>query len=137
MGEFIDQVARTVAAGGSRREALKRIGGAVAGALLAGLLPKEAAAGPGDPCGGKCTAKQCCNVANGVASCVAKCPNTPGKNGQPQCCYDGVCATSCGGEQDLGCCDTVTGRCIDNGACPTDPNNPAIKGCCDRSKPLN
>ena len=95
MGEILDDIARTVAAGGSRRAALKKIGGSLAGLFLVGLLPKPAAAA--DPCGGKCSAKQCCNVANGVASCVAKCPSTTGKNPQPQCCYDGVCATSCGG----------------------------------------
>src|SRR5438046_6829690 len=42
MDRWLDDVARAVAGGMSRRQALRRIGGGIAGALLARLLPGDA-----------------------------------------------------------------------------------------------
>src|SRR6478672_649072 len=114
VAELLDQVARTLAAGGSRREALRKLGVLLAGAALAGLLPKQVQAAP--PCGGQCRANQCCN--NGT--CIAKCPFGT-------CCTGGSCEKSCPGDQ---CCDTVNGVCVANGKCPGPNNRP---GCCDRA----
>src|SRR5439155_12897123 len=39
MGEWIDEVARAMASGASRRVMLRRVGGGLAGAVLASLVP--------------------------------------------------------------------------------------------------
>src|SRR5437773_7453165 len=51
VGRFIDDVARAMASGATRRAALRRIGGGLAAVGLAFLLPKETEAAPSDPPG--------------------------------------------------------------------------------------
>lgn len=56
MGEWIDDVARAMAGGTSRRAMLRRVGGGVAAAMLASLIPATASAREGK--GGKGNTKQ-------------------------------------------------------------------------------
>src|SRR6476661_1283810 len=117
MGELLDEGARTIAAGASRRDVLKKLGGGLAAFVLAGLLPRGAAAQVVDPCGGRCLKTQCCNPLTG--RCVAKCPND-------RCCNrtTNVCDPDCPSGD---CCDSVTGKCGPLGKCPGANGRP---GCC-------
>jgi hypothetical protein len=90
MGMLFDDVARTLASEQSRRRALGRIGGLVAGAALAGLWPTRVGA---QTCSGTvCLAGQCCA-------------------GSTQCCGPGCCPSN------FQCCAGVAGRT--SGCCPS------------------
>src|SRR6478672_2974409 len=127
MGEVLDQVARTIAAGGSRRAVLKRIGGAVAGALLVslGLGAKPAAADGCRPCGS--SGAPCCGCCSGTtgSSCAAGTSNSLcGVNGQ-RCvvcpkntrCNGGACTCCPVDQPNCGIICTVGQPCTANGTC--------------------
>src|SRR4051812_5502291 len=63
MGAWIDQVARTLAAGQSRRQALRTLGAVTLGAVFSGVRPSEASADEDCKGTGKACKKneQCCS----------------------------------------------------------------------------
>jgi hypothetical protein len=127
MGEWIDSVARAVASGTSRRQALRRIGGGLAAMAVASLLGGETAqAKPacreeGHPCEGN---QECCS---GLV-CLQKGEAGPGnarRCGPPPCSpAGGACAAT------ADCCTGAT--CVGGACCPTNQvcKGPAGQICC-------
>ena len=128
MDHFLDQAARILASELPRRQALKRLGGLVAGGILATLgVPSAYAQGckgnqnltscPGNPsppfcvtngkcaCGTKkCNKNDTCCPGNGIPFCATK--------GKPTCCGTTSCKT------DETCCGSKC--CKSNQACSSD-----------------
>ena len=137
MEHWFDDLARTVAGGVSRRDALRRIGGGLAGGLLVALLPGPASAeqGGGNPGRGNDECAHFCNeafppgpqrgacksaAARGRGPCFECGPRAPA--GHPPlcgavCCPPGqvCCGGRCGPPPGPSCCcscyavDPVTG----------------------------
>jgi hypothetical protein len=100
-----DDLTRALARGTSRRQALKLLGGGLAGSLLAFLGVGEAAADDCKRNGKACKKnKQCCsgNCANGF--CAPLCPPCDACS----TCSGGTCVSSCGSGET---CDP-TGICV-------------------------
>jgi hypothetical protein len=130
MEHWLDDLAKTVAGGMSRRRALKALGGVLAGALAGGLVPRGAEAQSGCATTGKsCTHQKCCEG----LTCVG--PGT----GKFCCPKDLVCGS--------GCCDSTKadrctrGKCMcgTNAPCPTGQHcvgGACVlgEGCADRSR---
>jgi hypothetical protein len=140
-----DDLTRALARGTSRRQALKLLGGSLAGGLLAVLGVGEAAADDTcKPIGKKCKKNsQCCsgNCANGTCAptcpsanvCGSTCLTAPCDANQCLTCdpTSGTCASNCTSDQTCSngvCC--ASGKVgLSNGTCAT-PCNPFILGSC-------
>jgi hypothetical protein len=116
LSEFIDRVARELARGVSRREALRRFGGVLAAVLVGTALPRTAAAG-----GGTCPA-----------------------GAKPENCRKGI-ETNCEGDPSCGCVKQgrrkkvcvvrVCGpACRKTKDCPSGTICVKAPGCCDTNK---
>jgi hypothetical protein len=142
MDNSFDELTRALAGATSRREALRRLGGFVGGALLAsvGLDGGWARAGAGDPCKAACrrcsprTRDQCisvCRACPGTTSLCGPCGAVVCCSGG-RVCYNGRCVcppglTDCGGycadlrndPYNCGGCGRACsgGEVCDNGAC--------------------
>ena len=140
---WIDNLARTLATGQSRRAALKQLVGGIAGALLASTLPGRAAsAAKCQPKGGSCAGdSDCCSgltCQSGVCG-PSKCrSNGTSCTNNVQCCSgtccNGVCCTNCvpcaGGG--VFCCDGA--QCCETcfsarqGPCSSEPQFQCCSG---------
>jgi hypothetical protein len=141
-----DALARDLARGLSRREALRRLGGGFAGALLAALgLEKTWGAAPAGGPGNSAGASFCRDLrvrlgADPQGECVSQIAIQQGPyydlfvitNGDPSdCCRDAA--------QNLICCEPVAGltpTCCNNAGCVDLQNNPNHCGACGNVCPL-
>jgi hypothetical protein len=107
MHDWLDDLARALAGSVSRREALRRVGGAFVGGLLPFMLPREAVAeggvrcrGGAEKCSGRCcgAGETCCKPRHGPKQCVAVTESQDGTCG---------CGVICPSPEDA-CCN---GRC--------------------------
>ena len=150
MDHFLDQAARILASELPRRQALKRLGGLVAGGLLAtlgvksveaqGCPPgKPATSCPGNPspnpafcvtspkcaCGTKkCNPTETCCPGNGNPFCATK--------GKPQCCGTKSCKTTdtcCPGNGFPFCATKGKPQCCGTSSCKTDESCCGSKCC--------
>jgi Stigma-specific protein, Stig1 len=117
MNEAFDELAKALAEDVSRREALRRVGGVLAGTLLAsfGLKTAWGACPQGKTlCSGKCVNLQTDD--KNCGSCGTVCS-------RGQSCVNGTCTSGGGGGGGGGCPSGQTkcnGKCVD---LATDPNN--------------
>jgi hypothetical protein len=106
MENRFDELAKDLAGGMSRREALRRFGGALAGALLASLSVRKAWGGDHSACIEVC--KQHTGV-HGCGNACLKCDDDPNR-----ICYSDTSAV---------CCSTgsscVSGNCVAGPVCPS------------------
>jgi hypothetical protein len=145
-----DDLTRALARGTSRRQALKLLGGSLAGGLLAFLGVGEAAADNlCKPIGKKCNkTSQCCGVANATVTCNGTCQVGACKAGFGNCddnpangCETplntntncGACGNAC--TEDQTCQD---GKCVSvcppspacSDTCHCDPGQTCVNGTC-------
>lgn len=143
MSDTFDRLAKMAAGGISRRDALRGLGGFLAGGFLAALSGKvRAGAGGGsneaaaDLCQAYC--KPCIGLAGGVHGlCISQCMQTLHKNPKavlcgkcsaktpvticqgktPNCCGNGTCCATkcCGAAATSVCC--ATGKTCTSGKC--------------------
>src|SRR5690242_11347003 len=111
MEHWLDDVARTVASGVSRRQALRRIGGGFAAAVAAslGLAPKEALAA----------------CPTGTRQCQAGGPCCPGTC----CAAGGACCTGCCTSGTLCRAGTLRAECGNHGAACVSCSGPTVDTC--------
>src|SRR5438045_3667846 len=122
MEPWLDQWARAVAGGLSRRELLRRAGAGLAGAAIAALLPREAAAARAgrqlDCCGGSCVGTP--TDARNCGACGQACP------AGATCCH-GSCVSCPAGQAvnplTCGCCTVASDQ-------HPEPNCTADTECC-------
>jgi hypothetical protein len=135
MDHWLDDVARAVARGESRRRALRRIGGGLLGATLAVVLGKEASAQASCPplrtrCGAVCVNLN--NDKNNCGQCGRVCSATDQtcKGGQCQCpplrqtVCNGACVNTNNDKNNCGQCGRVcsaSGQTCQGGSCNCPP----------------
>jgi hypothetical protein len=129
MGEFIDDLARALAGARSRRRVLRALGGGFAGALLASLLPGQAAGANAKPKArrckkdGQCRDGQVCT--NGA--CATTCNQFTGAPcaGGCRCNFAGICTA--GPPEATNC--TVNAECPPGSLCLFFGTNPGPSRC--------
>ncbi len=113
MDKFLDQAARILASEMPRRQALRRLGGLVAGGILATLgIESARAANPGPgacPTGKTCPNGKGCCVTAGIKPFCA----TIGK----ECCGSTACKTTSGEHCCGSKCCKQNQACLPNGKC--------------------
>ena len=130
MGEFIDELARAMASGLPRRELLKRLGGGALGGALLWLVPRGAAAAPGDRSHGNSDCAHFCNevfppgaerghckseAAHGSGPCFKCGPAAPA--GHPELCGQACCPAATPNCCGVGNCRNLAGDVQNCGKC--------------------
>ena len=133
MSHQFDELAKDLARGVSRRQALRRFGEGLAGTLLASLGLESAWAKPGDPGGGNSDCAHFCNAVYPPGSDRGHC-KSDAAHGQGLCTQCGPAAPAghgpvCGVQASPFCCNSGE-SCCDNAYCSNLKTDLANCGAC-------